>query len=428
MTITQDKFLQSGSGAVNRTVESKLNEIVSVKDFGAVGDGTTDDTAAIQDAIDSSLEVRIPIGTYKVTSSLSLREGSSVIGSGQISSVITFDPSSSISLFISSDTSSQINNITISDIKVTGNSLALSAIDIKIVRHSQFTRLHLTGFSLSSSFPIIIDGFSGTTGATSNHISSCDIQSNYNGIELTGISASASNANTISDSRIGINGDGGICVKVGQYAETNVIDGNTLYSSGNNSKHIQCDGDRNRITDNRGEFLNTATGTTGIDFTSNSSYNRVKSMSEGNAVTMYSDSGTDNVIGDIRYGDNIMLAGVLSRHGIAASSTGITIPITGSSTTSDLTRIVGLKESSIAGISWRWDDAITAGTYTIKVTRAGTALFDTGAISLQQGQVRKLPSDFVVSVGSNILVKLDTDSSFLPTGSNDLTVFVWVYQ
>jgi hypothetical protein len=68
------KFKQSGSGAVARTVESKLQDVVSVKDFGAVGDGVTDDTAAIQAAVDacrtSSRTLFIPRGKYVVSSTL----------------------------------------------------------------------------------------------------------------------------------------------------------------------------------------------------------------------------------------------------------------------------------------------------------------------------------------------------------------------
>ena len=66
-------FLQAGAGATARTALSKLQESVSVKDFGAVGDGTTDDTAAIQAALDSSAKlIFVPIGNYKTTATLTI--------------------------------------------------------------------------------------------------------------------------------------------------------------------------------------------------------------------------------------------------------------------------------------------------------------------------------------------------------------------
>lgn len=82
-------FLQAGTGAVERSVQSKERDVVSVKDFNAVGDGLTDDTAAFTAAINSITNdgvVMVPAGTYKLTSALTLGAASTaarMIGIGQ---------------------------------------------------------------------------------------------------------------------------------------------------------------------------------------------------------------------------------------------------------------------------------------------------------------------------------------------------------
>lgn len=61
-------YTATGSGAVASTVKKKLGETVSVKDFGAVGDGVTNDTAAFTAARAASGNGKyiIPPGTYLV--------------------------------------------------------------------------------------------------------------------------------------------------------------------------------------------------------------------------------------------------------------------------------------------------------------------------------------------------------------------------
>lgn len=80
------------------TIKEKMQQIVSVLDFGAVADGITDSTEAFQLAfaasIASSGTMYIPAGTFKLTSTVGQlpAQGTSVIGAGAESTILLFDP------------------------------------------------------------------------------------------------------------------------------------------------------------------------------------------------------------------------------------------------------------------------------------------------------------------------------------------------
>lgn len=83
---SNDPFYESSlSGYVARLKNAKLSDVLSVKDYGAVGDGTTDDTTAVTAALNASsigttttgvvtpgVCIYFPTGVYKITSALSI--------------------------------------------------------------------------------------------------------------------------------------------------------------------------------------------------------------------------------------------------------------------------------------------------------------------------------------------------------------------
>lgn len=77
-------FVQTGAGAVTRDAQAKMREFVSPQDFGAVGNGVADDTAAVQAALAASLYVDLggPAWVYKISGVLTLRTGHFLRGMG----------------------------------------------------------------------------------------------------------------------------------------------------------------------------------------------------------------------------------------------------------------------------------------------------------------------------------------------------------
>ena len=113
-------FTQSGTGAAVRTIDSKLKDVVSVKDFGAVGDNTANDTVAIQAAITSLSSggtVYFPAGTYKCDGVLTISNANvRLLGVGREGAKLRFTT-------IGSNTNAitiSANNVTISGLAIQG--------------------------------------------------------------------------------------------------------------------------------------------------------------------------------------------------------------------------------------------------------------------------------------------------------------------
>ncbi len=84
-------LLQSPSGPLDflNRPQPSLRDFISVRDFGAKGDGVTDDTTAIQTALDLSTKVYIPSGTY-VHTQLSIPSNTVICGAGKGSTILKF--------------------------------------------------------------------------------------------------------------------------------------------------------------------------------------------------------------------------------------------------------------------------------------------------------------------------------------------------
>jgi len=96
------------AGATSLSLQTWLDQFASVLDFGAVGDGITDDTAAINNALyqlfcrEVNPQIRrslfFPAGVYRVTGPINIPPYATLYGEGNNNSVITMD--SGVSAFV----------------------------------------------------------------------------------------------------------------------------------------------------------------------------------------------------------------------------------------------------------------------------------------------------------------------------------------
>ena len=118
-------YNEGNTGAVNRNVQAKLQESVSILDFGADPTGTNDSTAAIQNALNVKGSIYIPKGIYKVTSTLTIYGNTELFGAGPGISILQANGITSGNIIQDSSLTTSLNvnlNIVLRDFELDCNS------------------------------------------------------------------------------------------------------------------------------------------------------------------------------------------------------------------------------------------------------------------------------------------------------------------
>lgn len=148
------RFLQAGSGATARTVQDKLREVVSVADFGAIGDGVTDDTAAFAAALLVGKRVYVPPteNFYRIDE-LVLEEGRVLYGSGSRSLIKPHTAGASSVLILETGA----NDIEVFDLTFQVDTIASPTMKVIYGETNERVSLHDLYFIQGGGFAISMD-------------------------------------------------------------------------------------------------------------------------------------------------------------------------------------------------------------------------------------------------------------------------------
>lgn len=171
---TNGNFKANATGSGARSVQAKLTERISVKDFFAAGNGIADDTAAFTAAIAyaallNGAIIDVPAGTYLTSSTVNITaNGISLKGAGSLSSVIKNTSASGDAITVNG------SRLFIEDIGISHSSTS-SGSGVTLATNASYvtmSRLRISGHNLSG----ILD----TGGSTRPVVQFCEIIGNGN--------------------------------------------------------------------------------------------------------------------------------------------------------------------------------------------------------------------------------------------------------
>lgn len=148
------------NSAIPRSIQSKLDDFVSVKDFGAVGDGITDDTDAFNDAFaflqglsfpDKNKKIFVPAGIYIIKGPVNVPSKAVLCGETNIGSKIHLSDMGHFNFVSLTERSEDVefSNIQIHNLNSDGT---IPSFDVSIGYKIKFVNVRFTGtYTLSSS-------------------------------------------------------------------------------------------------------------------------------------------------------------------------------------------------------------------------------------------------------------------------------------
>jgi hypothetical protein len=182
-------FLQPATGAVSRTIQSKLADVVSVKDFGAKMDGTTDDSIAFQACVNTT-SCYIPEGTLAFASTINLplqsTQGTHLYGASGLTNLKYTGSSDALAAGVNGTSFAASGaGLNIENFILTGTSSATAGIHLRAFSGFRISNVHIVSFLGG-------DGFF-NEGANTGSVYTLIADGNKNGIHEKGVVAYSQN-------------------------------------------------------------------------------------------------------------------------------------------------------------------------------------------------------------------------------------------
>lgn len=129
-----------------RTLSDRFGDVVNVLDFGATGDGVTDDTAAIQAAVDAAetaggfRAVWLPAGDYQISSAITVSSNNvALVGDGEHVTTITQSSATADTLVFTNATpdTTVIKNLVVHGMQITASTNKTAGRGLSFIRAQQ---------------------------------------------------------------------------------------------------------------------------------------------------------------------------------------------------------------------------------------------------------------------------------------------------